>query len=101
MRLLVFFDLPNVERKDKREYRRFLKFLTGEGFIMMQESLYCKLLTNYGAASLELEKVRKNKTKDGLIQAMVITEKQYEDIEYIIGEKNFEKMDSLERVLVL
>ena len=39
MRVIVFFDLPTLTSKERREYRRFRKFLINEGFIMMQESM--------------------------------------------------------------
>ena len=45
MRLLVFFDLPMITGEEKREYRKFRKLLITNGFIMLQESVYCKLLT--------------------------------------------------------
>ena len=36
MRTIVFFDLPNIYSKDKRNYLLFRKYLINEGFIMMQ-----------------------------------------------------------------
>ena len=36
MRILLFFDLPIESNKDKKEYREFVKLLTGEGFIRLQ-----------------------------------------------------------------
>ena len=36
MRILLFFDLPTETNKDKREYRKFVKFLISEGFIRIQ-----------------------------------------------------------------
>ena len=44
VRTIVFFDLPNIYAKDKRNYLRFRKYLLGEGFVMMQESVYSKLV---------------------------------------------------------
>ena len=46
MRMLVFFDLPTETSSDRRNYRRFRRFLVKNGFLMMQESVYCKLLVN-------------------------------------------------------
>lgn len=46
MRMLVFFDLPTDTASDRREYRRFRKMLIRSGFLMLQESVYCKLLMN-------------------------------------------------------
>ena len=46
MRLMVFFDLPMLTDKDRREYNRFHKYLLKNGFIMMQKSVYTKLVIN-------------------------------------------------------
>ena len=46
MRTIVFFDLPNIYHKDKRNYQLFHKFLINEGYIMLQESVYSKLALN-------------------------------------------------------
>ena len=43
MRVMVFFDLPTESLDDKREYRKFRKYLIKKGFMMLQESVYCKL----------------------------------------------------------
>ena len=43
MRVIVMFDLPVKSSADIREYNHFRKYLIKTGFIMMQESVYCKL----------------------------------------------------------
>ena len=40
MRVIVFFDLPTQTLEDKREYRKFRKFLIKKGVLMIQESVY-------------------------------------------------------------
>lgn len=46
MRVIVMFDLPVRTSENLREYNRFRKFLIKSGFLMMQESVYCKLALN-------------------------------------------------------
>ena len=46
MRVMVFFDLPTITDKNRHDYRKFRQFLVQEGFIMMQESVYTKLVLN-------------------------------------------------------
>ncbi|MFM1562942.1 CRISPR-associated endonuclease Cas2, partial [Helcococcus ovis] len=75
MRILLFFDLPNITLEDKKEYRNFRKFLIKEGFFMMQESVYCKLLLNQTTLRTIKDRIYKNKPKEGLIQFIAITEK--------------------------
>lgn len=101
MRVIVFFDLPTITEKDRKEYLRFRKFLINEGFIMMQESVYSKIALNSTTANLIAAKVRKNKTKDGLIQLMTITEKQYSGIEYVVGHNVDKVVNSTARLVVL
>lgn len=101
MRILLFFDVPSITAEDKREYRKFRKSLIGFGYIMMQESVYAKLTTNYSSCALEIEKVKKIKPKKGLVQCLVITENQFEGIINICGKGEHSQIDSLSRLIVL
>ena len=101
MRTIVFFDLPNIYARDKRNYQLFRKFLINEGFIMMQESVYSKIVLNSEQSKLLAERIRKKAPKKGLIQMLTITENQYARIEFIIGESNTKIINSEERLIVL
>ena len=101
MRTIVFFDLPNIYSKDKQNYQKFRKFLINEGFIMMQESVYSKIVLNSQQSELILQKIRKRSPVKGLIQVLTITEMQYAQIEYIIGEKNTKIIDNEDRLIVI
>ena len=101
VRTIVFFDLPNVYFKDKKNYIKFRKYLLSEGFIMMQESVYSKIVMNNQQSVLLLERLRKNAPKKGIIQVLTITEKQYSQIEYIIGESNSKIINTEDRLVIL
>ena len=101
MRIIVMFDLPVTTSSDRREYTRFRKYLIKNGFLMMQESVYCKLAQNSTAADLIVQNVKKNKPISGLVQTLRITEKQFSRMEYIVGEKTNEVLDSDERIVIL
>ena len=101
VRTIVFFDLPNIYAKDKRNYLQFRKFLISEGFLMMQESVYTKIILNSIQANLLTEKIKKMAPKNGIIQLMTITEKQYSQIKYIIGEPNTKIINNEERLIIL
>lgn len=101
MRTIVFFDLPNIYAKDKRNYLKFRNYLLNDGFIMMQESVYSKLVLNSQQAELLIDRVRKNAPSKGLVQVLTITEKQYSQIEYIVGESNSKIINSEDRLIVL
>lgn len=101
MRIIVMFDLPTETAKNRRDYTMFRKFLIKSGFLMMQESIYCKLAQNATAADNMVENVRKNKPSDGLVQVLKITEKQFSKIEYIVGESQKQVLDTDERMVIL
>ena len=101
MRVIVFFDLPVQTSAERREYSVFRKHLIRNGFIMMQESVYSKLALNLSAASAIMETVRKNKPPSDLVQMLVITEKQFARMEFVVGESHSEIIDSAERTILL
>ncbi len=102
MRMILFFDLPMETSNELRDYTKFRKFLIKEGFIMMQKSVYCKLSLNSTSVSLVRKRIEKVKPSNGLIQLLVITEKQYSKIEYIVGDKSNKSIEeSTERLLIL
>ncbi len=101
MRVVVFFDLPVLTSENRREYRRFRKYLIKNGFIMMQESVYSKLALNTTVASSVMDNIRKNKPEEGLVQMIMITEKQYSRMEFVVGSSNSNVLQSDERLVVL
>lgn len=101
MRMIVFFDLPTITVQDRKNYLKFRKFLIKEGFIMMQESVYSKLTLNKSITQSIKDKIYKNKPPDGIVQLLVITEKQFSSMEYIIGNKTYKNLDDTERLIIL
>ena len=97
----MFFDLPTTTSADLKEYTGFRKFLLKSGFIMMQESVYSKISLNTTAANILLDNIKKNSPKDGLVQVLTVTEKQYSKMEMIIGEKKSDVLDSDERLVII
>ncbi len=101
MRLLVFFDLPTETTEHKREYRRFRKTLLRNGFIMLQESVYCRLFVTPSAEQTAKEIIRKNRPSAGIVQMLSVTEKQFSKMEFLVGEHHSELIDSDERLVIL
>lgn len=101
MRMMVFFDLPMLTKVNVVAYNNFRKFLMRNGFIMMQKSVYSKLVLNNNSTKLLREQIIKNLPPAGLVQLLTITEKQFADIEYMVGKSNGKVVDSMERVVKL
>ena len=101
MRMLVFFDLPMLTNEDLREYRRFRKTLIKSGFIMLQESVYCKMMTSPSVENSVKKTIHDNKPPKGLVQILVVTEKQFTKMDYVVGEFQSDIIDSEDRLLIL
>lgn len=101
MRLIVFFDLPVATSAERREYTRFRKFLVKNGFVMLQESVYSKILLNNTAGDALKESVRRNKAKRGSIFMLTVTEKQFAAMECVSGERSTEIIDTDERLVLI
>lgn len=85
MRAIVFFDLPVDTPKSRKRYATFRKWLIGNGYMMLQYSVYSKLFNNRDAVKKHLLRLRRNVPHVGSIRVMVVTEKQYARMEIIVG----------------
>ena len=101
MRLMVFFDLPMLTDKDRREYNRFHKYLLKNGFIMMQKSVYSKLVVNNVTSAAVKQRIRDNVPNDGIVELLEITENQFSKIEYLVGEEQQLVIDTVDRLVEL
>lgn len=101
MRVIVFFDLPMLTKTDVRQYTRFRKYLVSQGFVMIQKSVYSKIALNGTASNAVIDNLKKNLPDTGLVQILVITEKQYQNIEFLVGEGQKETVDTQQRLIIL
>ena len=101
MRIVVMFDLPVLTLEDKRNYRNFRKTLIKNGFVMIQESVYCRMLLTPTMKYSVMDMLKKNKPPKGIVQAMMITEKQFEQMEYIVGENESDVIDTDKRLVII
>lgn len=95
------FDLPTETSADRRHYRQFRKMLIQNGFYMLQESIYTRMLLNPSVQRSSLEVIRKNKPPAGTVQVLTLTEKQFSSMEFISGEFHSQVLDSDERLVIL
>ncbi len=101
MRIIVFFDLPVETSAQRKSYRNFRKFLIKDGYLMMQESVYSKLVINQASLNSAVNRLRKNKPKAGLVQVLKVTEKQFASIECITGSHKTDTIDTTDRLVIL
>lgn len=87
--------------ENRRNYTRFRKYLLNNGFIMMQESVYCRMALNQNVAKAITDNIRKHKPPEGLVQVLNVTEKQFSKMEIITGAFCSDVIDSDERLVIL
>lgn len=101
MRVMVLFDLPVETVEQRRAYRKFRKGLIRHGFFMFQESVYIKLALNPTAQKTIMNNIRKICPKEGLVNMLCLTEKQFQRIECVVGKNRSDLISSTERLVIL
>ena len=101
MRLMVFFDLPTVTSENRRNYRKFRRNLIANGFFMLQESVYCRMLINEAMAKSVVAKIESFKPPAGMVCAMIVTEKQFSNISFIIGESQSDVITTSQSLVIV
>lgn len=101
MRIILFFDLPSVTKKDIREYSLFVKNLKKLGFVRMQESVFTKLALNPSIVNATMKDIKKKLPPEGIVSVLTVTENQFTSMEHLIGEISTDVIMSEEKVIRL
>lgn len=88
MRLILIYDLPVVEEEERKVYQRFNRDLKKLGFSMLQFSVYSKVLQNDTSYKQLIIRLNRIIPKVGSVIIFKITEKQFQDMQYLTGAKN-------------
>jgi CRISPR-associated protein Cas2 len=101
MWLFVFFDLPVGTKAERRHATRFRKFLKDDGFMMLQLSVYSRVIRGEEAVDKHLTRVTKSLPPRGSVRTLTVTERQYARMKLLIGEPTRnEKMAPQQLVLL-
>lgn len=101
MRLLLFFDLPMTTKEERRIYSKFRKYLINNGFTMIQFSVYVKIFPNRISLFQYIETLKRNLPSRGSIRIMAVTNKQYEKMLILVGDKTIQEENITEDPLVI
>lgn len=80
MWVFVLFDLPTLEKRDRKAYAKFVKDLKKEGFQLYQYSIYIKHCSSIENADALCRKVRWLLPQKGKVSVMQLTDKQFSRI---------------------
>jgi len=96
------FDLPTETSMDRRNYRKFRKFLIENGYSMMQYSIYSKIILNRSVLNFQKVKLEQNAPQKGYVDTLIVTENQFVNIETIVGDKRrSDQENTTKRMIVL
>lgn len=91
MRLIVFFDLPVKSKMCRRNYQQFHKFLVKDGYVMLQFSVYTRIVNGLDGLDKHLKRLKANLPPRGHVRAMSITERQYKDMLFLVGKPTLQE----------
>ncbi|MGY1576194.1 CRISPR-associated endonuclease Cas2 [Pediococcus pentosaceus] len=101
MRLMIMFDLPVETAKQRKQYRQFRKSLIKEGFLMIQYSVYVRVCVTKKSATLMENRIKTFLPENGTIQAITLTEKQYNDMHFLVGDRVEDVRNNSDRTVIL
>ena len=102
MRLIVFYDLPVTTKKLRQMYQRFHNHLLKEGYDMLQYSVYSRLCNGHDAIEKHIRRLERSTPEYGNIRIMKITEKQYNQMYFLVGTPSTqEKINKEQKQLML
>lgn len=96
MRIIVMFDLPTLTKTDRFHASKFRNFLIKDGYYMLQLSVYTRVCNGVDAVEKHRIRLNYNIPPDGSIRLLVVTEKQFQNIDILLGEcTKYEKKGKL------
>lgn len=84
--MLVFFDIPVKTKRQRRIATGFRNFLLKDGYHMVQYSVYARVCNGIDAVDKHRSRLKTALPENGSVRLMVVTEKQYEAIEILVGD---------------
>lgn len=91
MRILCMFDLPTETKKEQRAYRMFRKELLANGFVMLQYSIYYRIVPNRSAGKKYETILKRMIPRVGEVRLLYVSEKQFEEMQLLVGTKGHQE----------
>lgn len=101
MRLMIMFDLPMETAVERKEYRQFRNDLINEGFLMIQYSVYERVCLSRKTALFLENRIKHFLPEHGTVQSLLVTEKQYNSMHFLIGQSVQDIRNTSDRTVIL
>ena len=95
------FDIPTKSKKEQKYATRFRNELIKLGFFMMQFSVYMRICKGVSSANAVIARVRGILPPLGNVRALIITEKQFDNMQILLGSAGFNERVNDDKNLVL
>lgn len=90
----MIFDLPVNSSEERKEYSNFRRFLINNGYLMLQFSVYSRYCHNFSDCEKHINRLKKNKPKNGDVRIIKLTENQFINMIILTGEKSEQEIIS-------
>lgn len=101
MRILVMFDLPVRTKEARRNATKFRNFLLKDGYHMVQYSVYARVCNGRDSVETHKKRVQSVLPPKGSVRMLVVTEKQYQAIELLVGQPTvYDRPQQAEQLMI-
>lgn len=101
MRMIVFFDLPTLTKKQRRAANQFRNFLLKDGYYMVQLSIYSRIIKGRDSLKKHENRLIAHLPPEGSVRCLEVTEKQYVNMKILLGPAKIqEKLVTGEQLLL-
>lgn len=100
MWLFVFFDLPVKEKRERKAAARFRNFLLKDGYLMIQFSVYGRICNGQDRVDKHVQRIQANVPGRGSVRAMQITDKQYDRMKILVGNRTKNEKTKAEQLVL-
>ncbi|CAM2833342.1 CRISPR-associated endonuclease Cas2 [Helicobacter valdiviensis] len=101
MRVLLMFDMPTVTKQEQKYANKFRKNLIKLGYFMLQFSVYMRITKGIESAKNSIEAVKRELPPFGNIRALIVTEKQFDNMQLLLGNTSFNEDINQDKNLAL
>ncbi len=98
--MMVFFDLPVVEKQERKDATAFRNFLLDNGFQMIQYSIYVRIFSSSEACEKYYNLIEHNIPERGRVDVLTITDRQYSNIKSFECAKSVKKTQDYQQLLM-
>lgn len=100
MWMMVMYDLPVVEEKERKIAAKFRKFMEKEGFSMVQFSVYAKFCGTREKADVIRQRVEDGLPEKGKVSILMFTDKQFGEIVHLTNRKKHKSKENPDQLVL-